>query len=174
MTTDQPRQRRRVYSGLLAVQGAAIVVGAAFLLIGILGFTPGVTAHLDSIRLGGNRSAALLFDVFQTSVIQNLAYVAIGVAGLLLARTYALARTYLLVGGVVFLGLWVWGLLMDPRSPANFLPINNADNWLHLGIGITMTVLALTLAGAKAPTGAGGEILVPPSARLSSRRRKAT
>lgn len=174
MTTDKPRQRRRVYTGLLAVQGAAIVVGSAFLLIGILGFTPGVTAHLESIRLGGYRSAALLFDLFQVSVIQNLLHVAFGVAGLLLARTYVLARAYLLVGGLIFLGLWIWGLLMDPHSPANVLPINNAGNWLHLGIGITMTVLALTLAGSRAPTGAGGEILVPPSERLSSRRRKAT
>jgi hypothetical protein len=43
------------------------------------------------------------------------------------------------------------------------LPLNNADNWLHLGIGVTMIVLALTLAGARVPTGSGGEILVPPS-----------
>ena len=174
MTTDKPRQRRRVYSGLLAVQGAAIVVGAAFLLLGILGFTPGVTAHLDSMQLAGYRSAAVLFDIFQTSVVQNLVHVVFGVVGLLLARSYAMARTYLLVGGLVFLGLWIWGLLLDPHSVANFLPINSADNWLHLGIGTTMTVLALTLAGARAPTGAGGEVLVPPSARLSSRRRKAT
>ncbi|CAN5598914.1 hypothetical protein BH09ACT8_BH09ACT8_38070 [soil metagenome] len=174
MTSDKPRLRRRVYAGLLAVQGAAIVVGAAFLLMGILGFTPGVTAHLNSMQLAGYRSGALLFDVFQTSVVQNLVHVAFGIVGLLLARSYALARAYLLVGGLVFLGFWIWGLLMDPHSAANFLPVNDADNWLHLGIGITMTVLALTLAGARAPTGAGGEVLVPPSPQLSSRRRKAT
>ncbi|MCV7227830.1 DUF4383 domain-containing protein [Mycolicibacterium komossense] len=162
VTKNRAARKRRTYTGLLAVQGAAIVMGAAFLLIGILGFTPGVTAHLDSIQLVGYRSGALLFDVFQVSVVQNLSHVAFGIVGLLLARSYAMARAYLLIGGLLFLGLWIWGLLMHPVSAANVLPINNADNWLHLGLGVTMTVLALTLAGARVPTGAGGEELVPP------------
>ena len=52
--------------------------------------------------------------------------------------------------------------MVSPNSTANALPVNNADNWLHLGVGVTMVVLALTLAGAREPTGAGGEILVQP------------
>jgi hypothetical protein len=163
MTTEGPAQKRRLYTGLLAVQGAAIVVGAVFLAIGILGFTPGVTARLDAIQLSGPRSGAMLFGVFEVSVLHNLLYVGFGVIGLLLARSYAWARAYLLVGGLIFLGWWIWGLLVDPGSAANVLPVNSADNWLHLGIGVTMTVLALTLAGTRVPTGARGEVLVPPS-----------
>jgi hypothetical protein len=164
MVTNRPGEKRRPYTGLLAVQSAAILVGAVFLVLGILGFTPGVTAHLDSLRFSGIRSGATLFGLFQISVLQNFVHVAMGVAGLLLARSYALARAYLLVGGLVFLGLWVWGLLLDPISAANVLPMNNADDWLHLGLGVTMSVLALTLAGSRVPTGAGGEVLVPPTA----------
>jgi hypothetical protein len=162
MATDGPAPKRRLYTGLLAVQGAAILVGAAFLAIGILGFTPGVTTRLDAIELDGPRSGAMLFGVFEVSVLHNLLYVALGVVGLLLARRFAWARAYLLGGGLIFLGWWIWGLL-DPASAANVLPVNNADNWLHLGIGVTMTVLALTLAGTRVPTGARGEVLVPPS-----------
>jgi hypothetical protein len=32
------------------------------------------------------------------------------------------------------------------RQPANFVPVNNADNWLHLVLGIGMIALALILS----------------------------
>jgi hypothetical protein len=163
MTTDGSHQKRRIYTGLLAVQSAAVVVGAAFLLIGILGFVPGITTHLNALQLAGHQSGALLFDIFAVSVLHNLIHIAVGIAGLILARSYVKARAYLLGGGLLFVGAWIWGLFLHPADPANELPLNNADNWLHLGIGVTMIVLALTLAGARVPTGSGGEILVPPS-----------
>jgi hypothetical protein len=163
MTTKPTRPKRRLYTGLLAVQSAAIVVSAALLLVGVLGFVPGVTTKIDALQLAGNRSEARLFDMFEVSVVLNLIHIAVGVAGLTLVRTYARARAYLLGGGLLFLGLWIWGLIVNPNGAANVLPVNNADNWLHFGIGVSMIVLALTLAGAKAPTGAGGEILVQPA-----------
>jgi hypothetical protein len=163
MTTKPSRPKRRLYTGLLAVQSAAIVVSAVLLLIGVLGFVPGITTKLDALQLAGNLSEARLFDMFEVSVVLNLIHVAVGLVGLMMVRTYARSRTYLLAGGLVFLGMWIWGLLINLNSPANLLPVNNADNWLHLGIGVTMVVLALTLAGARVPTGAGGEILVQPA-----------
>jgi hypothetical protein len=163
MTTKPPRPKRRLYTGLLAVQSAAIAMSALLLLLGVLGFVPGVTTKLDALELVGNRSEARLFDVFEVSVLLNLIHIRVGIVGLTLMRTYARARAYLLGGGLLFLVLWIWGLLVNLNSPANLLPVNNADNWLHLGIGFTMVVLALTLAGARVPTGAGGEILVQPA-----------
>lgn len=160
MTTKPTRPKRRLYTGLLAVQSAAIVVSAALLLVGVAGFLPGITTKLDALQLAGNRSEARLFDVFEVSVLLNLIHVAVGIVGLALMRTYARARAYLLGGGLLFLGLWIWGLVVNPNGAANIFPVNNADNWLHLGLGVTMVVLALTLAGAKMPTGAGGEILI--------------
>ncbi|MET0699577.1 MAG: DUF4383 domain-containing protein [Mycobacterium sp.] len=163
MTTKPSRPKRRLYTGLLAVQSAAIVVSAFLLLIGVLGFVPGVTTKLDALQLAGNLSEARLFDIFEVSVLLNLIHVAVGLVGLMMVRTYARARAYLLGGGLVFVGIWIWGLLVNFNSPANLLPVNNADNWLHMGIGVAMVVLALTLAGARVPTGAGGEILVQPA-----------
>ena len=81
-----------------------------------------------------------------------MVHLVFGVAGLLMARTYATARAYLLVGGLVYLGLWVYGLLIDHGSPANFVPVNSADNWLHLGLGAVMLLLGVTLAGQHDPT----------------------
>jgi hypothetical protein len=162
MTTSHPRLRRRPQIGLLAVQCAAILVASLFLIAGVLGFVPGITSNLDSLKMYGPDSEAALFGIFETSIAHNLIHLAVGIIGLLLARTYARARAFLLAGGLVYLGLWVYGLLIDLNGPANVLPVNNADNWLHLGLGATMVIFALTLAGSRVPTGARGEVLVPP------------
>ena len=55
---------------------------------------------------------------------------------------------YLIIGGLVYLALWIYGLAVDHQSDANFVPVNNADNWLHLGLGVGMIVLGLIGWGA--------------------------
>lgn len=94
--------------------------------------------------------------------MHNLLHLAFGVVGLLLASTYARARAYLIGGGLIYFGLWLYGLLADLSGPRNILPLNNADNWLHFSIAVAMILLGLTLAGARAPTGAGSEPLIDP------------
>jgi hypothetical protein len=69
-----------------------------------------------------------------------------GVAGLLMARTFTQAKNFLLYGGDIYLVLWIYGLLVGDDAPANFVPVNNADNWLHLVLGIGMIALALHLS----------------------------
>ncbi|MGA8256116.1 MAG: DUF4383 domain-containing protein [Nocardioides sp.] len=127
------------------VQLAAVVVGAVFLVVGVLGFVPGVTTNLDDLRFAGHESTAELFGVFQVSVLHNIVHLAFGVAGLLLARTATSARTYLIGGGVVYLALWVYGIAVDHHSQANFVPLDDADNWLHLGLSVGMLALGLVL-----------------------------
>lgn len=159
MTTQKRGPLKRPGFTLLAVQCAAIFVAATLIALGVLGFVPGVTTNLDDLHWFGHQSQTELFGVFQVSVLHNLFHIAMGVTGLALSRSYARSRAFLLGGGVVFLGLWVHGLFVGHNSPANLLPVNGADTWLHLGLGVTMVILALTLAGVRVPTGAGGEEL---------------
>jgi hypothetical protein len=63
-----------------------------------------------------------------------------------LARTHAQARNCLLFGGIVYLVLWLYGLFVGHDTAGNFVPVNNADNWLHLVLGIGMIALALLLS----------------------------
>jgi hypothetical protein len=60
-----------------------------------------------------------LLDVFQVSILHNFLYLTFGVAGLALARTAAKARPYLLVGGAIYLVLWLYGLHWAPCLPAS-------------------------------------------------------
>lgn len=134
------------------VQKAAQAVGAVFLLVGILGFIPGITSNYDSLGAAGHESGALLLGIFQVSVLHNIVHLLFGVAGLLMARTRTQARSFLLYGGVIYLVLWVYGLLVGHDSAANFVPLNNADNWLHLVLGLGMVALALLLSRDSAKT----------------------
>ncbi|MFI9155481.1 DUF4383 domain-containing protein [Streptomyces sp. NPDC053367] len=133
------------------VQQAAMVVGAVFLLVGVLGFIPGVTTNYDTMEFAAHHSEAKLLGIFQVSVLHNLVHLAFGVAGLALARTAAQARLYLLAGGAVYLVLWLYGLIIDHDSAANFVPLNTADNWLHLVLGLGMIALGVLLTRRPAP-----------------------
>jgi hypothetical protein len=128
--------------GTLA-QGFAVVVGCAFLLVGILGFIPGVTTDYDMMEFAGHDSHAQLFGIFQVSVLHNIVHLLFGLAGLALARTHDTARWFLVGGGVVYLGLWLYGLAIDKTSDANVVPVNDADDWLHFGLGVGMIALGL-------------------------------
>jgi hypothetical protein len=127
------------------VQLAATVVAVVFLLVGILGFVPGITTNYDQLMVAGHHSESLLLGLFQVSILHNIVHMLFGVAGLVLARTATGARNYLVFGGAIYLVLWVYGLVIDFDSAANFVPLNTADNWLHLILGIGMVALGVLL-----------------------------
>ncbi|MER8219350.1 DUF4383 domain-containing protein [Streptomyces sp. NPDC094143] len=127
------------------VQQAAMLVGAVFLLVGILGFIPGITTDYDTMEFASHDSRAELLGIFQVSILHNLVHLAFGVAGLALSRSASGARTYLLAGGAIYLVLWLYGLLIGHDSDANFVPLNTADDWLHFVLGIGMIALGVLL-----------------------------
>jgi hypothetical protein len=141
MTTHQPSTA----TDREPLRGIALVVGAVFLVVGILGFIPGVTTNTDDLEFAGHESGAELLDVFQVSVLHNAVHILFGIAGLVLARTIAGARMFLVGGGAIYLVLWVYGLVIDRASDANFVPLNDADNWLHLVLGVAMLGLGLVV-----------------------------
>ena len=134
---------RATATGRDLLRTAALVVGAVFLLVGVLGFVPGITSGYGDMGLAGHHSGALLLGVFQVSVLHNVVHLLFGIAGIAFSRTAAGARTYLIGGGAVYLVLWIYGLVVDQGSQANFVPLNTADNWLHLVLGVAMIALGL-------------------------------
>ena len=158
-TDRQPSQRPPVVL-------ASAVVGAAFLLVGVLGFVPGITTGVGDMSGAGHHSEAHLFGIFQVSVLHNLLHLLFGVLGLLAARRATAAKLFLVVGGIAYLALWIYGMVVPEDSTANFVPLNSADDWLHLGLGVGMVLLGLVLprrasrgtaVGTAGPS-AGGDI----------------
>jgi uncharacterized protein DUF4383 len=127
------------------IQTAAMLAGVVFLLVGILGFIPGITTHYDDLKFAGHSSDAKLLGLFNVSILHNIVHLLFGVAGVALAKTWDSAKAYLLYGGLIYLVLFVYGAIWHGDTSANFVPVNWADNILHLGLGIGMIGLGVVL-----------------------------
>ncbi len=127
------------------MQKAAALVGGTFLLVGILGFVPGITTNYDAMTFAGHESEAKLLGIFQVSILHNIVHLLFGLVGLAMARTVGGARSYLIGGGAIYLVLWLYGMVIDKGTDANFVPLNHADDWLHFVLGAGMIALGLVL-----------------------------
>lgn len=127
------------------LQTAALVVGVVFLLVGILGFIPGITTHYSDLKFAGHNSDAELLGIFNTSILHNIVHLLFGIAGISLSRTWDGARTFLIGGGVIYLVLFVYGLIFHGENGGNWIPVNWADNVLHLVLGLGMVGLGVVL-----------------------------
>lgn len=123
--------------GKTLAQKLAFVFGVTFLLAGIAGFIPGLTTNLyDGLEFAGDDGNAELLGLFKVSILHNIVH-ALFAIGILMAATHRGALKYLLYSGILYIVLFVMGIV----DLGDWVPINNADNYLHIG-------LALGLLGA--------------------------
>ncbi len=73
----------------------------------------------------------------EVSILHNIVHLLFAV-GLVAAARYSWSRFYLIGGGIAYLGVLLYGVLVERDSDANFLPINDADNLLHLSLALLM------------------------------------
>ena len=158
-STTRPVGDRTRYAET-AVQKVALVFGIVFVVVGIAGFIPGLTTNLDTIQFAGHESEAMLLGVFQVSILHNIVHLLYGIAGLGAATSFVASKNYLIWGGVIYALLLVYGLFLSGDHPANFVPLNSADNWLHAGLAVAMILLGVLLGrrdrDARTTSGATG------------------
>jgi hypothetical protein len=126
------------------IQSIAALVGVVFLLVGVLGFIPGITTHYGDLSFAGHDSGAKLLGIFQVSILHNIVHLLFGVVGLALAKTVDGARNFLVGGGAVYLVLWLLGVV----GAGDWIPSNTADNWLHFVLGLGMIGLGFVASRA--------------------------
>ena len=124
---------------------AATGVAATFVLVGVLGFVPGIVTNYGELAFAGHHSGAMLLGLFQVSVLHNVVHLLFGLVGLAMARKDSGARSYLLFGGATYLVLWLYGMFTEDESGLNFVPVNAADDYLHLALGLGMIALGLVV-----------------------------
>ncbi len=125
------------------IQKTALVAGIVFLIVGIAGFIPGLTHGTEHLAGAGADSEAHLLGVFQVSVLHNIVHLAYGIAGVAVAARASASRAYLIWGGVIYFVVFLYGLFAVGNEQLNFIPVNGADNWLHLVLAIVMVLLGL-------------------------------
>ncbi len=113
-----------------------LAFGAVYLLVGIVGFF--VTGFDDFFA--HNTNETLLG--FEINGMHNVVHILIGVAGLVLSRTLAGARTYGWLLAVGYGAAFVYGLIAINKE-WDFLSINTADNVLHIATALVGLVIAL-------------------------------
>ena len=114
----------------------ALAFGAVYLLVGIVGF---FVTRFDNFA-DNSQHEMLLF--FMINPLHNVVHIVIGLAGLLLARTLAGARTYGWLLAVGYAAAFVYGLIAVGND-WDFLNINAADNVLHIATAVVGLVIAL-------------------------------
>ncbi|MET3172373.1 UNVERIFIED_ORG: hypothetical protein ABIB52_000197 [Arthrobacter sp. UYCu721] len=137
MTTASPHAHG-VHFGRADVQNAGMGAGIVLLLVGVLGFIPGVTTQYSELMFLGPDSHAMFLGMFQVSMLLNIVQLAIGATGWAMSRTEHGARNFLLGAGALYIVLSIFGLSVGVDSAANFLSLNMMDNWTHLVLGIVM------------------------------------
>jgi hypothetical protein len=128
------------------------IFGAVFLIIGVLGFVPGIN-HMHygdpNLAIEGPGHGHLL-GLFHVNVVHNLIHVAFGVGGLLAARRAAAAKGYFQFVAVSYLGLALLGLVSagNVNNLFGVVPIHGNDVWLHAIIGLSAAVLGFLRTSA--------------------------
>ena len=117
-------------------QMLALAFGAIYLLVGVVGFF--ITGFGNFFAHDTNQTLV----GFEINGMHNVVHIVIGVAGLLLARTLAGARTYGWLLAIGYGAAFVYGLIAIGKT-WDFLSINAADNVLHLLTAIVGLAIAL-------------------------------
>ena len=117
------------------VKTMATVFGVVFLLVGVLGFIPGITDN------------GHLLGIFHVNTAHNIVHILSGAAALVAAGMgVAAARNYFRIFGVVYGLVTILGFLGGEEPVLGMIANNTADNWLHLAI--TLVALTLGFAGS--------------------------
>ena len=109
---------------------AAILFGIVFLLVGVLGFVPGIT------------TGQMLLGIFHVNAVHNLVHLLSGAVALLTGLTStAAARMYFRVFGIVYALVAVLGFIVGNGLLLGLISNNMADTWLHVVIALVALAL---------------------------------
>jgi hypothetical protein len=102
-------------------QSAAKWFGWVILLVGILGFIPGVVTP-----------EGYLLGIFEVNAIHNIVHILTGLLALFSASSLSASKSFFKIFGIVYLLVTILGLVSG--SVLGLFPANGADNVLHIVI----------------------------------------
>jgi Domain of unknown function (DUF4383) len=118
----------------MPVRYFALILGVVFLLVGVLGFVPGINQthhalHPDvSVQGPGT---GLLLGLFPVNVLHNLVHILFGIWGIAAYRTLPASRLYARGVAIIYGVLTIMGLVPALNTTFGLIPIYGNDVWLH-------------------------------------------
>ncbi|MDL9978763.1 DUF4383 domain-containing protein [Microbacterium candidum] len=123
----------------------AVIFGAVYLVVGLLGFT--VTGGVSFLASRGG----MLLGLFMVNPLHNVAHLLIGAAllisGLVSVKTAKITNTVI---GAAYLLLGVVGFFLV-GTVANVLALNTFDHFLHLASAIVLLAFGLGVERVSSP-----------------------
>jgi hypothetical protein len=114
---------------------AAILFGIVFLLVGVLGFVPGITT-----------TGQMLLGIFHVNAVHNIVHLLSGAVALITGLTStAAARTYFRVFGIVYALVAILGFFTGYGLLLGLISNNMADTWLHVLIALVALALGFVV-----------------------------
>lgn len=116
----------------------ALTLGSVLVLVGILGF---LVEPSFGIGDSAERGTLILFDI---NGWHNVVHLLSGIVGIAMAGTAAKARLFSIGYGVVYVLVTILGFAVgDGGLLLSIIPINTADNLLHLVIAVSGIAVGL-------------------------------
>jgi hypothetical protein len=117
----------------------SLTLGAVLVLVGVVGF---FVEPSFAVGDSAQRGTLILFDI---NGWHNVVHLLSGVVGLAMAGTAAKARLFSIGYGVVYVLVTILGFIVgDGGYLLSIIPINTADNILHLAIAVTGIAIGLS------------------------------
>jgi hypothetical protein len=128
----------------------ALILGIAFLLVGVLGFIPGMThMHADAPNLAVEGPGhGYLLGLFHVNVLHNIVHLVFGVWGVAAYTSFSASRVYARSVAVIYGILAVMGLIPGLNTTFGLIPIHGHDVWLHALIALAAAYFGFTFAVA--------------------------
>ena len=126
----------------------ALIFGITLVAVGVLGFF-----YEASFATGDDPPREGLLGIFDVNGWHNVIHIASGLVGLAVAGNWTGARIYALGFGAVYTVVAIWGFILgDDGVILSLMPVNTADNFLHLGIALAGIGAGLATPSTPAPT----------------------
>lgn len=130
----------------MKVRYFALIFGIIYLLVGLMGLIPGLVSDASNPGVNVDVLNGTLLGVFPVNIIHTLIHLLIGLWGIMAYRSYDGSRSYARTTGIIFLILFVMGLIPGLNTLFGLTPLYGSDIWLHLLSGIVALYFGLTAA----------------------------
>ncbi|HEX5185175.1 MAG TPA: DUF4383 domain-containing protein [Allosphingosinicella sp.] len=119
----------------------ATIFGIVFIIVGIVGFIPGLTPMPGmAMDADSNVKMTTLFGyeltLFPVNVLHDIVHLLFGIWGLLAARSLTGARNYFRGVAIIYALLTIMGFIPMLRTTFGLIPLYGNDIWLHALLAI--------------------------------------
>lgn len=118
------------------VKKFALIFGIIYVVVGILGFIPGLVTQPEvaagAAGLAAETGHGRLLGLFPVNVWHNLVHLGLGIWGIVAAKNFSSSVLFAKVAAILFGVLFILGLIPATNTLFGIAPLYSHDIWLHL------------------------------------------